>query len=79
MDATTLPLVKTPNRDGFVPDPRPDEGRHRNDRCARSALSIGVFAPKAAVVEDDLAARGVIVEPVSPPVEKVQQWTRRWE
>ena len=24
MDARTLPLVKMPNRDGFVPDPRPD-------------------------------------------------------
>jgi cytochrome c len=24
MDATTLPKVKMPNRDGFVPDPRPD-------------------------------------------------------
>jgi S-disulfanyl-L-cysteine oxidoreductase SoxD len=24
MDATTLPLVQMPNRDGFVPDPRPD-------------------------------------------------------
>ena len=27
MDAKTLPLVKMPNRDGFVPDPRPDVGR----------------------------------------------------
>jgi mono/diheme cytochrome c family protein len=27
MDATTLPLVKMPNRDGFVPDPRPDVGQ----------------------------------------------------
>ena len=26
MDAKTLPLVKMPNRDGFVPDPRPDIG-----------------------------------------------------
>ena len=26
MDAKTLPLVKMPNRDGFVPDPRPDVG-----------------------------------------------------
>lgn len=24
MDATTLPAVRMPNRDGFVPDPRPD-------------------------------------------------------
>ena len=24
MDARTLPLVKMPNRDGFIPDPRPD-------------------------------------------------------
>jgi cytochrome c len=24
IDATTLPKVKMPNRDGFVPDPRPD-------------------------------------------------------
>ena len=27
MDAKTLPLVKMPNRDGFVPDPRPDVGQ----------------------------------------------------
>jgi S-disulfanyl-L-cysteine oxidoreductase SoxD len=27
MDATTLPLVQMPNRDGFVPDPRPDVGQ----------------------------------------------------
>ena len=26
MDATTLPRVQMPNRDGFVPDPRPDVG-----------------------------------------------------
>src|SRR6266700_1553294 len=26
MDAKTLPKVKMPNRDGFVPDPRPDVG-----------------------------------------------------
>jgi len=26
MDPQTLPLVKMPNRDGFVPDPRPDVG-----------------------------------------------------
>jgi cytochrome c len=24
MDAKTLPQVKMPNRDGFIPDPRPD-------------------------------------------------------
>jgi cytochrome c len=24
IDAHTLPLVKMPNRDGFIPDPRPD-------------------------------------------------------
>jgi cytochrome c len=27
MDARTLPLVKMPNRNGFVPDPRPDVGK----------------------------------------------------
>ncbi len=27
MDGTTLPRVKMPNRDGFVPDPRPDIGQ----------------------------------------------------
>jgi S-disulfanyl-L-cysteine oxidoreductase SoxD len=27
MDAQTLSLVKMPNRDGFVPDPRPDVGQ----------------------------------------------------
>jgi cytochrome c len=30
MDATSLPMVKMPNRDGFVADPRPDVGKpHR--------------------------------------------------
>jgi cytochrome c len=24
IDAATLPQIKMPNRDGFVPDPRPD-------------------------------------------------------
>jgi hypothetical protein len=27
MDAKTLPLVKMPNRGGFVSDPRPDVGK----------------------------------------------------
>ncbi|HSF32735.1 MAG TPA: cytochrome c [Candidatus Tectomicrobia bacterium] len=27
MDAKTLPLIKMPNRDGFVSDPRPDVGK----------------------------------------------------
>jgi mono/diheme cytochrome c family protein len=27
MDATTLPRVQMPNRDGFIPDPRPDVGQ----------------------------------------------------
>ena len=27
MDAKTLPQIKMPNRDGFVPDPRPDLGQ----------------------------------------------------
>ena len=27
LDARTLPAVKMPNRDGFVPDSRPDVGR----------------------------------------------------
>ena len=27
LSQTTLPQVKMPNRDGFVPDPRPDTGR----------------------------------------------------
>ena len=26
MDARSLPKVRMPNRDGFVPDPRPDVG-----------------------------------------------------
>jgi S-disulfanyl-L-cysteine oxidoreductase SoxD len=29
MDAKTLPAVRMPNRDGFVPDPRPDVGRRK--------------------------------------------------
>lgn len=27
MDARTLPAVRMPNRDGFIPDPRPDVGK----------------------------------------------------
>ena len=27
IDARTLPQVKMPNRDAFVPDPRPDAGK----------------------------------------------------
>ena len=27
LDAKTLPKIRMPNRDGFVPDPRPDVGR----------------------------------------------------
>ena len=30
MSAETLPKVTMPNRDGFVPDPRPDTGRVRS-------------------------------------------------
>lgn len=29
LDATTLPQIRMPNRDGFVPDARPDVGRKR--------------------------------------------------
>ena len=33
MDASSLPLVRMPNRDGFVPDPRPDiDGRSTQPR-----------------------------------------------
>lgn len=32
LDAKTLPLVKMPNRDGFVPDPRPDVGKASKPR-----------------------------------------------
>ncbi len=32
MDATSLPKVKMPNRDGFVADPRPDVPRERRPR-----------------------------------------------
>jgi len=28
LDAKTLPLIRMPNRDGFVPDPRPDVSPH---------------------------------------------------
>jgi len=32
MDAKTLPQVKMPNRNGFVPDPRPDVGSKRSKK-----------------------------------------------
>ena len=32
IDATSLPKVKMPNRDGFVADPRPDIPRERRPR-----------------------------------------------
>jgi S-disulfanyl-L-cysteine oxidoreductase SoxD len=33
LDARTLPQVKMPNRDGFVPDPRPDVGGAAHDKA----------------------------------------------
>jgi cytochrome c len=30
LDANTLPKVKMPNRDGFMPDARPDTGKKRS-------------------------------------------------
>ena len=41
------------------------EGEHT------AVLAIGVFAPEAAVVEDDLAALDVIAKPEAPPAEAV--------
>ncbi len=35
LDARTLPQVKMPNRDGFVPDPRPDVGKASRSRTQR--------------------------------------------
>ena len=32
MNARTLPRVRMPNRDGFVPDPRPDTGKKATNR-----------------------------------------------
>jgi mono/diheme cytochrome c family protein len=32
IDARTLPQIKMPNRDGFVPDPRPDVGKSTKPR-----------------------------------------------
>jgi cytochrome c len=29
LDAKTLPKIRMPNRDGFVPDARPDVGRKK--------------------------------------------------
>jgi hypothetical protein len=37
----------------------------------RQVLSIGVFAPEATVVEDDLVALDVIAKPEAPPAEAV--------
>ncbi len=33
LDASTLPKVRMPNREGFVPDPRPDTGKARRKRA----------------------------------------------
>jgi S-disulfanyl-L-cysteine oxidoreductase SoxD len=38
IDETTLPLVKMPNRDGFVGDPRPDVGTHTATPSSRKTL-----------------------------------------
>jgi len=47
LDAKTLPLIKTPNRDGFVPDPRPDVGKastpQEREADARSSWPGGNF------------------------------------
>src|SRR2546428_10393389 len=46
MDAKTLPKVRMPNRDGFVPDPRPDVGeKARKPNCIRSLTSARRRAP----------------------------------
>jgi cytochrome c len=34
LDANTLPKIHMPNRDGFIPDGRPDTGGHRDPRSA---------------------------------------------
>jgi len=36
LDARTLPQVRMPNRDGFVPDSRPDVGRTAKTRRSSS-------------------------------------------
>jgi cytochrome c len=45
MDAKTLPLVKMPNRDGFVPAPRPDVGQAapQPKRYSDATKDSGVF------------------------------------
>jgi len=37
LDAKTLPQVKMPNRDNFIPDPRPDTGAKKAGKVAKPA------------------------------------------
>jgi cytochrome c len=44
MDAHSLPKVRMPNRDGFVPDPRPDVGaRPKANGKNKAALTLREF------------------------------------
>ena len=45
MNAKTLPQVKMPNRDGFIPDARPDTGPGKQPRKAAAAPVTGALKP----------------------------------
>lgn len=48
MNARTLPRVKMPNRDGFIPDARPDTGPGKQPRKAIAAATTAAAAAKPA-------------------------------
>jgi len=41
LDAKTLPAIKMPNRDGFVPDARPDVGTKPNAKAKKAVAKSG--------------------------------------
>jgi cytochrome c len=69
VDAATLPRVEMPNRDGFVPDARPDVGV-ASGAARRSPAAAGGTVAAVAASESPAAARrpaAAAAEPAAPP------------
>ena len=69
VDADTLPRVEMPNRDGFVPDARPDVGV-ASGAARRSPAAAGGTVAAVAASESPVAARrpaAAAAEPAAPP------------
>jgi hypothetical protein len=43
LNSKTLPKVKMPNRNGFVPDPRPDVNTNNSPSCSGKSRGLGIL------------------------------------